>query len=292
MRRVKSHRNPRSGIPVANAPRHVHTGVMHRDLKPAKSGVGTRVLRGQTVVFARAAPYYSLRIAELSPVLPPAAKGRHDCPFGLILSAGADYYPLACGPGLRHNPLTFTVTCQKDPLMAMQDQPVDDVFHPGGKIRQDLLLDATLNVLREALRYARSTCWDSVRSPHLFMGLLAAPDPGVNYWGDKLGADLPRLLEQFAELFHQDEAEAEHSLTLHREFLSDNVIRLLREALGRARDAHRQCITPIDLLVSLFTTPNSIVAECFEKIGVTAAKLTELAVIAEQHISKRGPAPA
>jgi hypothetical protein len=38
----------------------------------------------------------------------------------------------------------------------------------------------------------------------------------------------------------------------------------------------------MDLLISLLTAPNSIVAECFERIGVTAAKLTELAVMAEQ----------
>ena len=71
-------------------------------------------------------------------------------------------------------------------------------------------------------------------------------------------------------------------LILSREFLSDNVIRLLREALQRAVDHQRGCISPMDLLISLFTTPNSIVAECFERIGVTAAKLTEMAVIAEQ----------
>ena len=41
-------------------------------------------------------------------------------------------------------------------------------------------------------------------------------------------------------------------------------------------------ITPMDLLITLFTTPNSIVAECFERIGVTAAKLTELAMAVEQ----------
>jgi hypothetical protein len=38
----------------------------------------------------------------------------------------------------------------------------------------------------------------------------------------------------------------------------------------------------MDLLISLLTASNSIVAECFERIGVTAAKLTELAVLAEQ----------
>jgi hypothetical protein len=104
----------------------------------------------------------------------------------------------------------------------------------------------------------------------------------VRNWGDRLGADLARLLDQFRELFHQDDVDCEGGLRLHREFLSDNVIRVLREARLRATDHQRDCVTPLDLLISLFTTPNSIVAECFERIGVTAAKLTELAVMAEQ----------
>src|SRR5262249_7812092 len=127
------------------------------------------------------------------------------------------------------------------------------------------------------------TRWDSVRSPHVFMGLLAEPDPGVCNWGERLGADLPKLLGQFQELFHQDEGEAEAIIALNREFLSDNVIRLLREAFNRASDHRRPRITPMDLLISLLTASNSIVAECFERIGVTAAKLTELAVMAEHN---------
>ena len=54
------------------------------------------------------------------------------------------------------------------------------------------------------------------------------------------------------------------------------------EAVNRAQDHGRSKITPMDLLISLLTAANSIVADCFERIGVTAAKLTELAVIAEQ----------
>ena len=79
--------------------------------------------------------------------------------------------------------------------------------------------------------------------------------------------------------YHEGESEA--LLMLNREFLSDNVIRLLRDAYSRALDNGRRLITPMDLLISLLTASNSIVAECFERIGVTAAKLTELAVIAE-----------
>ncbi len=115
------------------------------------------------------------------------------------------------------------------------------------------------------------------------MGLLAVPDPSVRNWGERLQADLPKLLGQFQELFHQEEGEEEAVLVLNREFLSDNVIRLLRDAYTRAVDHQRCKITPMDLLISLLTAANSIVAECFERIGVTAAKLTELAVMAEHN---------
>jgi hypothetical protein len=162
------------------------------------------------------------------------------------------------------------------------DRNVDDIFLPSGRLRTDILDDATARVLRESLGHTRSTNWDSVRTPHLFMGLLSAPDTGIFNWATKLKADLPGLLDQFRELFNQPEAEPVPPLLLNREFLSDNVIRLLRDAHLRAGDYGRLAISPMDLLITIFTTPNSIVAECFERIGVTAAKLTELAVLAER----------
>lgn len=171
--------------------------------------------------------------------------------------------------------------------MATPEASRDDIFQPGGQIHQDYLSESTVKVLRESLRLARDTRWDSVRSPHIFMGLLAVPDTGVRTWGERLGADLTKLLGQFQELFHQEEGESEALLMLNREFMSDNVIRLLREAHTRAQDHRRSFITPMDLLISLLTASNSIVAECFERIGVTAAKLTELAVIAEQQSGQR-----
>jgi ATP-dependent Clp protease ATP-binding subunit ClpA len=166
--------------------------------------------------------------------------------------------------------------------MALPDDPADDIFQPDGRLRDDFFSEPALATLQESVRAAGETRWDSLRSPHLFMGLLAIPDPGVRNWGERLGADLPRLLEQFRELFHQDDGEGGYCLRLHREFLSDNVLRVLREAYQRAADHERDEVSPMDLLISLFTTPQSIVAECFERIGVTAAKLTELAVMAEQ----------
>jgi ATP-dependent Clp protease ATP-binding subunit ClpA len=166
--------------------------------------------------------------------------------------------------------------------MASGDRAQPDFFLPGGQPRRECLSESAGKVLCEAVRLARETHWDSVRSPHLFMGLLAVPDAGVRLWGDRLGADLQTLLGQFQELFQQEDEERPALLVLNREFLSDNVMRLLREAYTRAVMNKRGTVTPMDLLITLLTASNSIVAECFERIGVTAAKLTELAVLAEQ----------
>ncbi|MCS7022250.1 MAG: hypothetical protein NZU63_10535 [Gemmataceae bacterium] len=161
----------------------------------------------------------------------------------------------------------------------------DDIFLPGGRLRPDILTEAAARAVRESLVQARATNWDSVRTPHLFMGLLAAPDSGVYKWAHRLGADIPCLLDQFKELFLQADGETPPPLLLNREFLSDNVIRTLRDAYQRAKECGRSRVTPLDLLITLFTTPNSIVAECFERVGVTAAKLTEIAVRAEHEVA-------
>ena len=165
--------------------------------------------------------------------------------------------------------------------MATSDDSLHDVFMPGGRLRADLLTPGATTAMQEALRLARETRWDSVRSPHVFMGLLASPDASVRNWGDRLQADLSKLLCQFQELFHQEEGEEEALLLMNREFLSNNVIHLLREASNRAQSHHRRQITPMDLLISLLTMSNSIVAQCFEGKDMPAAKLTELAVMAE-----------
>jgi ATP-dependent Clp protease ATP-binding subunit ClpA len=171
--------------------------------------------------------------------------------------------------------------------MATPGDSLDDIFQADGRLRLDHFTEPSLNALLQALEQARETRWDSVRSPHVFMGLLAAPDLGVRDWGNRIGEDLDHVLAQFQELFRQEEGEETPVVALNREFLSDNVIKLLREAQQRAAYHQRTRITPMDLLIGLLTAPNSIVAECFENIGKTAAKLTELAVIAEHQARQR-----
>lgn len=165
--------------------------------------------------------------------------------------------------------------------MATPEESGDDIFLPGGRLRLDCFSEDALHALREGLRLAHETRWDSIRSPHIFMGLLAVPDANLQNWGERLQADLSMLLDQFQELFYQEQGEEEAVLALNREFLSDNVIGLLRDAYHRALDHQRGKVTPMDLLISLLAAPCSIVAECFSRIGVKTVKLIELAVMAE-----------
>ncbi len=166
--------------------------------------------------------------------------------------------------------------------MASSEPAREDVFLPGGQICKDSISESALQVLHQALKLARETRWDNVRSPHIFMGLLAVPDSAVRAWGKLLETDLERMLTEFQDLFHQEKGVAEAVLVLNREFLSDNFIRVLREAYGRARHYRRAAVTPMDLLVTLLTASDSVVADCFERSGATPAKLTELAILAEQ----------
>jgi len=163
----------------------------------------------------------------------------------------------------------------------------DDIFLPHGGLRMDVCDGPTLAAIVESLEFAQQTNWDSLRTPHLFMGLLTISDGAITNWAGRMNVDLFRLQDQFRDLFYQDQ-EPVPPLQLNREFLSDNVIRVLRDAWMRARDYGRSSFGPMDLMITLFTAPNSIVAECFERIGVTAAQLTELAVLAEQEGSLHG----
>lgn len=171
--------------------------------------------------------------------------------------------------------------------MALPEHLPHDIFAPNGRLRPEVLTESARQALEAALRLTHETQWETVRSPHLFMGLLAVPDESIRRWAKQWHADLENLLAQFQHLFHQPEGDPEAVVCLNREFLSDNVLRMLREAAHRAWEHKRPRITPMDLLISLLTTSNSIVAECFERIGVTAARLTELAVIAEQNVPEK-----
>ncbi|GIW79019.1 MAG: hypothetical protein KatS3mg105_0826 [Gemmatales bacterium] len=167
--------------------------------------------------------------------------------------------------------------------MEEKQEPSQALFAPDGKVRLDLMDRWAEAALRAAVESARQSRWDCIRTPHIFLGLLAKPEPRVRYWGELLRADLTSLRSTFQELFYCEVNNGQPVLCLQREFLSDNVIQLLRHAQRRAMENRRPQIDSMDLLISILTARNNVVVECFERMPepITAARLTELAVIAE-----------
>ncbi len=175
--------------------------------------------------------------------------------------------------------------------MTSRDEPPRELFLAGGKVHEALFTPSAMLALRASLEMTQKTHWDSVRSPHLFMGLLEISDEPITRWAIALDADLPKLLRQFLGLFHQESGEKNALVRLHREFFSDNLIRVLREAIGRAQSHGREQVTSLDLLISVLTTSNSVVAECFDRIGIPSHRLTEKAMRTEQGDANEGSFP-
>lgn len=161
---------------------------------------------------------------------------------------------------------------------------MDDVFENNGKVNESLFISSGWQALTGAMAEAANTRSDSIRIPHLFMGLLVVDDPAIKAWGVRLNADLNTLRAQFHELFFQPQNPEVSLLRLHREFLSDQVISMLRTACKRARSQARKFITPMDVLVSILVDSDSVVTDCFERVGVTSALLTEQALLAESWV--------
>lgn len=156
-----------------------------------------------------------------------------------------------------------------------------DIFLHNGQVDPALFTPPAWKSLEDGLLAGQQTHWETIRSPHLFMGLLSAPDRTVREWGYQLGADIPRLLRQFRQLFKQDDSTLA-PLRLHREFLSQNAIEVLRAAHGRMRDQGRMKITPADILWAVLAN-DSCVTACFAESGIAAPVLRVLLSEAERH---------
>lgn len=157
----------------------------------------------------------------------------------------------------------------------------DDVFLMNGQLDPAKFTGSAWKSLEACLAAAQHTHWETIRSPHLFMGLLQAPDRTITEWSFQLGAELPRLLRQFRRLFKQND-EVPALLRLHREFLSQNAIEVLRAASSRAADVGRQQVQPGDILWAVLAHDGCVTA-CFVESGIAAPVLRVLLSEAERH---------
>lgn len=159
-----------------------------------------------------------------------------------------------------------------------------DLFAPNGWLRPEAVENSAFKALQRGVCWAADTRWDSVRTPHLFMGLLSVPDRRVREWCRMLGSDPDSLLLQFATLFTQKPESPPSIVRLHREFLSENALRVLRAAQERSRRSNQPAVRISDLLVALFSPAGGIVSECFSDVGYPPERLAAFAVAAEERL--------
>jgi hypothetical protein len=165
--------------------------------------------------------------------------------------------------------------------MADRHDGSNDVFAAGGWLRLELFEPAAVVGLKQAARWAAETRWESIRSPHLFMGLLSTNDARLREWCRSIGTDPDSLLLQFDAMFRRSQ-EGTPIVRLHREFMSENLIGIVRAAHRRSLKTARELIGIGDLLVCLLTLAGGIVAGCFVDAGISAEMLESSAVAAEQ----------
>jgi hypothetical protein len=122
-----------------------------------------------------------------------------------------------------------------------------DVFLPNGYLDRALVTPGALASLDEAVAAARATRWEMVRTPHLFVGIVAVPDRTVSLWARQAGLDLIELDWKFRQLMRLP-GTIPTAPRLHREFLSKPAITALRTANTRREEHDRAQITPADLL--------------------------------------------
>ena len=130
-----------------------------------------------------------------------------------------------------------------------------DVFLPNGTVDRDRFTPAAAEALDQAVGAARATRWDMVKSSHLVMGVLVAPDATISLWGLQAGLDRTDIVCRFRDLLRL-RGTPKPLARMHREFMSTPAIVALRTARERCDEHDRTRITPADLLWALLAQDN------------------------------------
>lgn len=168
--------------------------------------------------------------------------------------------------------------------MIRPERSQDLLFAPQGTIRPDVLTPALARIFEESLAFARTTHWESLRTPHLFMAMLQNPEESMLAWIEDAELDSEFIIAQFRRLFTNNDQPEPEVVCFQREFMSLNVIRLLRSALDRCFDCGRDRMTVMDVLIPILASPGSVVAECFDTRGIASHDLLDIAVRSEARV--------
>ena len=134
-----------------------------------------------------------------------------------------------------------------------------DVFLPNGNLDRGRFTPAANVALDEAVATARATRWQMVRTPHLFLGLIVAPDRTVHQWAAHACLDLLELGWKFRQMMRLP-GTLPTAPRMHREFLARRAITALRTARTRCDEHDRTRVTPADLLWAILAQDGCVIA--------------------------------
>ena len=152
---------------------------------------------------------------------------------------------------------------------------MEPLFMPNGFVTPELCTEPTYAALELTLKAAAETRWDTIRTPHIFMGLVARENGLAATLFAKTRHSAKDIYRAFSRAFMQRPG-AEGPLQLHREFFSDNVIRLMHRARARAADHDEPRISEKQLMMAILEDVDGIVVYTLGQIGLDPERLREV----------------
>jgi len=118
--------------------------------------------------------------------------------------------------------------------------------------------------------YAVPTGSGFIQPHHLFLGILRQGGAQVRRWLTALKVEREELLESWEELFGGFLGNGSRSSPrLNREYLENDLLKLLRDAWNRTRRKGRPQVDVSCLLICILSQAHGLVPGCFERCGVS-----------------------
>jgi ATP-dependent Clp protease ATP-binding subunit ClpA len=156
-----------------------------------------------------------------------------------------------------------------------------ELFHTAGQPLKERFESEAWGAFDRAADSARIGGWESIRTPHLFVGLLRGEDAVIHRWANFVPIDGPQLANEIERLFRCELPGRPGTLPVHREFFSNGLLAVLQQAAHRASQRGCPFIAPSDLLHALLSHRDSIVSETLETAGICPAEWISLLENAE-----------
>jgi len=154
-----------------------------------------------------------------------------------------------------------------------QEEPMPELFLPAGGLATARFTPDGLRLLDAAVEAAVRTNWEEIRSPHLFIGLLLDEKGPVPARLQQMGVPPLELLDALFRGVGQPPRARIRRPQLHREFISDNALKVLRAACAAAARAGRPQVDAQDVLTASLSDPGGYIPDTLRRNRVDVSGL-------------------